>query len=90
MDTKKSLKGAFDLLFQFSKFAGLKPNLSKSKVILIEPRIYLNTICIDTGIQWTTDHFTFLGITYTANLKMEQLNSDNELKLIRKNKSLVE
>lgn len=84
MDTKKSLKGAFDLLFQFSKFAGLKPNLSKTKVILIEPQIYLNTICIDTGIQWTTDHFTFLGITYTANLKMEQLNSDNELKFNQK------
>lgn len=52
MDTKKSLKGAFDLLFQFSKFAGLKPNLSKTKVILIDSQIYLNTICIDTGILY--------------------------------------
>ena len=33
--TEKSLKSALDLLFQFSKFSGLKPNIGKTKAIWI-------------------------------------------------------
>lgn len=83
--SEKSLKSALDLLFQFSKFSGLKPNISKTKAIWIGSKINSNTICSDTGLQWTTEPFTILGVTYTANLKnMEQLNFDNKLKLVQK------
>jgi hypothetical protein len=33
--SEKSLKSALDLLFQFSKISGLKPNISKTKAIWI-------------------------------------------------------
>lgn len=83
--SEKSLKSALDLLFQFSKFSGLKPNISKTKAVWIGSKINSNTICSDTGLQWTTEPFTILGVTYTANLKnMEQLNFDNKLKLVQK------
>lgn len=67
--SEKSLKSALDLLFQFSKFSGLKPNISKTKAIWIGSKINSNTMCSDTGLQWTTEPFTILGVTYTANLK---------------------
>jgi hypothetical protein len=39
----------------------------------------------DTGLKWTTDPFTVLGITYTADLKdMEELNFDDKLTLNQK------
>lgn len=75
---EKSLKSALNSLEQFSKYSGPKPNISKTKAIWIVSKINSNTICSDTGLQWTTEPFTILGITYTANLKnMEQLNFDN-------------
>lgn len=49
--SEKSLKSALDLLFQFSKFSGLKPNISKTKAIWIGSKINSNTICSDTGLQ---------------------------------------
>lgn len=45
----------------------------------------MKTICSDAGQQWTTEPFTILGVTFTANLKnMEQLKFDNKLKLAQK------
>ena len=37
--TEKSLKSALDLLFQFSKYSGLKPNYDKTKAIWIGSKI---------------------------------------------------
>ena len=84
--SEKSLKSALDLLFQFSKFSGLKPNIYKTKAVWIGSKIgSKDIICRDTGLQWTTEPFTILGVTYTANLKnMEKLNFDNKLAIIQK------
>lgn len=45
---KKCPANAFDLLFQFSKFSGLKSNISRTKGILIGFKINSNTICSGT------------------------------------------
>jgi hypothetical protein len=42
--SEKSLKSALDLLFQFSKFSGLKPNISKTKAIWISSKTILDYI----------------------------------------------
>ena len=53
--TEKSLKRALDLLFQFSKYSGLKPNYDKTKAIWIGSKINSQEIlCNDKGIQWTS------------------------------------
>ena len=43
--TEKSLKSALDLLFQFSKYSGLKPNYDKTKAIWIGSKINSKDIC---------------------------------------------
>ena len=84
--TQKSLKSALDLLFQFSKFSGLKPNISKTKAVWIGAEVFSNKkICSDSGLQWTSEPFTVLGIQYTANLQdMEFLNFNKKLLDIEK------
>ena len=84
--SEKSLKSALDLLFQFSKFSGLKPNINKTKAIWIGSKCgSSDTLCDDTDLNWTTQPFTILGITYTANLQdMEQINFDKKLESIEK------
>lgn len=57
----------------------------QAKAIWICAKINCNTICSDTGLQWTTELFIILGVTYTANLKKntKQLNVDKKLKLVQ-------
>ena len=85
-DSEKSLKSALDLLFQFSKFSGLKPNINKTKAIWIGSKIGSSeSLCDSTDLNWTTQPFTILGITYTANLQdMEQINFDKRLEGIER------
>ena len=70
----------------FSKFSGLKPNINKTKAIWIgSKRGSSDTLCDDTDLNWTTQPFTILGITYTANLQdMEEINFDRKLENIEK------
>ena len=84
--SEKSLKSALDLLFQFSKFSGLKPNISKTKAIWIGSKAQSSdTLSNDSGILWTTEPFNILGIIYTANLcNIVQLNFDEKLAALQK------
>jgi hypothetical protein len=86
MAQKKSLKSALDLLFQFSKFSGLQPNITKTKAILIGSAANSRKkICSDLDIQWTVEPLTVHGITYTADLKdLGHLNFDRCLQKIQK------
>jgi hypothetical protein len=74
------------LLFQFSKFSGLKPNINKTKAIWIGSKIGSSeSLCDSTDLNWTIQPFTILGITYTANLQdMEQINFDKRLEGIER------
>ena len=85
MGRKKSLKSALDLLYQFSKFSGLKPNISKAKAIWIGSKAQsADTLRNDSGILWTTEPFNILGIIYTANLcNIVQLNFADILHLTK-------
>ena len=84
--TEKSLKSALDLLFQFSKYSGLKPNYDKTKVIWIGSKINSkDTMYNESGINWTNDPFNVLGIIYTSNLNnMEDLNYNDKILKIEK------
>ena len=75
---EKSLKTALDLLFQFSKYSGLKPNIHKTKAVLIGSESYsTDTLSDNADLNWTTEPFTILGITNTPNLKdIQQSNFD--------------
>ena len=54
--TEKSLKSALDLLFQFSKYSGLKPNYDKTRAIWIGSKINSkDTMYNESGINWTND-----------------------------------
>lgn len=84
--SEKSLKSSLDLLFQFSKFSGLKPNITKTKALWIGSKVNsTNTLCNETGLQWIEEPFTVLGITFTADLKnIIHLNFDKCLQCVRK------
>ena len=84
--SEKSLKSALDLLYQFSKFSGLNPDISKTKAILIRSKAQsADTLSNDSGILWTTEPFNILGIIYTANLcNIVQLNFDEKLATLQK------
>ena len=84
--SEKSLESALDLLFQFSKYSGLKPNINKNKAVWIGSKSYsTDTLCDNADLNWTTEPVTILGITYTANLKdVEQLNFDKKLEGIKR------
>lgn len=79
--TEKSLKSLMDLLFQFSKYSGLKPNIDKTKAVWIGANLFSNVIlCPDIKLEWTNSNFTVLGITYTPDLKnVTSLNYDSYL-----------
>ena len=93
--SERSLKSALDLLFQFSKYSGLKPNINKTKAVWIGSKSYsTDTLCDSADLNWSTEPFTILGITYTANLKdIEQLNFDKKTKNkkeLKENNTVVE
>ena len=84
--TEKSLKSALDLLFQFSKFSGLKPNIGKTKAIWIGSMAESeDTICNNYNLQWSNGEFTVLGIKFNSSLsQMTEANFDNKLSQIVK------
>ena len=84
--TEKSLKSALDLLFQFSKFSGLKPNIGKTIAIWIESMAESeDTICNNYNLQWSNGEFTVLGIKFNSSLsQMTEANFDNKLSQIVK------
>ena len=86
MVQKKSLKSALDLLFQFSKYSGLKPNYDKTKAIWIGSKINSQEIlCNDKAIQWTNDPFNILGIIFTSDLNnIEELNYNDKINQVEK------
>ena len=72
----KSLKSALDLLFQFSKYSGLKPNIEKTQAIWIGDRIgSRDVLCPQYNLNWSNSPFTTLGITFTPDLSnLDELN----------------
>ena len=84
--TKNSLKNTLSLIEQFSKFSGLKPNYTKTLCIKIGSLQNQNLNYENKyGLKWSQEPFTFLGITFTAELKnMLNLNYENKIKDIEK------
>lgn len=84
--SEKSLKSSLDLLFQFSKYSGLKPNIEKTKAIWIGSKINSkDMLCKDTGLEWTSEAFTVLGIKYTPDLEHISIsNYSNKLSEIQR------
>ena len=84
--TEQSLKSALDLLFQFAKYSGLKPNINKTCAIWIGSKINSETnLCKEYNIHWENGSFKVLGITFTADLKrIESDNYDVKLEQIQK------
>ena len=84
--SEKSLQSALNLLFQYSKYSGLKPNISKTKAVWIGSKINsADRLCKDSDLEWTSDAFTVLGITFTASLdNIETLNFEKRILDIEK------
>ena len=74
------------MIDQYSKFSGLKPNYDKTLCIKIGSIINSDiNFCLDYNLKWTSESFTFLGITFTPNLEnMLNLNFDKKLFEIKK------
>ena len=71
-----SLRAALNLLDQFAKFSGLKPNIEKTKCIWIGSMKNSNQrVHPEKSIEWTNGEFTLLGISYSTRLcDMIELN----------------
>ena len=84
--SEKSLKSALSLVDQFSKFSGLKPNYDKTSCIRIGSLKYDNVeFATSYNIQWSQEPFSFLGITFTADLRnIIELNYRDKINSIRK------
>lgn len=84
--TEKSLKAALDLLFQFSKYSGLKPNFGKTKAIWIGSKSGSSEIlCPNFKIQWTNEDFNVLGIKFNSSLtNITEINFEPKLTSIIK------
>lgn len=84
--SEKSLKSVLDLLYQFAKYSGLKPNIDKTRAIWIGTKINSNDIiCADMNLNWSKDPFDILGIKFTADLEgMEIMNYSAKLNKVRK------
>ena len=82
----KSLKCALDLLFQFSKFSGLKPNIDKTHAIWIGSKLQSQVkLCTEYDLNWSNGPFTVLGITFTADLQnLDDLNFQTKILAIEK------
>ena len=84
--SEKSLKSALDLLFQFAKYSGLKPNIDKTKAIWIGSKIDCDdTLCAEYDLCWSKGTFIILGIHFNCKLEnMEQLNYNDKILGIEK------
>ena len=74
--SEESLKNTLNILGQFFKYSGLKPNLEKTKAIWIGSMKGSNLrLCKEKKICWSQEPFTVLGITFSTNLiEMLDLN----------------
>lgn len=84
--TEKSLKAALGLLFQFSKYSGLKPNFGKTKAIWIGSKSGSSEfLCPNFKIQWTNEDFNVLGIKFNSSLtNITEINFEPKLASIIK------
>ena len=51
--SENSLRSALNLLGEFAKFSGLKPNISKTSAIWIGSKVDSESICKNIGLTWT-------------------------------------
>ena len=84
--SEKCLKSALDLLFQFSKYSGLKPNITKTKAVWIGSKAHSEEVlCKTYNLEWSDKPFTILGLTLTPDLQnIEDLNFGGKLVQIEK------
>ena len=80
--SEKSLKKTPDLLDQFAKYSGLKPNIDKTKAIWIgSKKNSTEKLCTDKNLDWTNEPIKFLGIIFCLELD-EMLNINYETKFL--------
>ena len=79
-------KKTLDLLDQFAKYSGLKPNIDKTCCIWIgSERNKTNILCQENNLNWTKDSFTFLGVIFSVNIEeIVHLNFVDKLNEVRK------
>ena len=79
--SENSLRNALNLIDQFSKFSGLKPNYDKTKCIWIGSKKGSTTrLCKNLNLEWTDESFPLLGIKFSTNLKdITELNFTDRL-----------
>ena len=80
-----SLRHSLNLLDQYAKFSGLKPNIEKTRCIWKGSKKDSNDrLCEEFPLVWSKDPFTLLGIIFSINLsEMEKLNFDKKLHEIK-------
>ena len=83
--SEKSLRITLNLLDQFAKFSGLKPNINKTKSVWIGSKINsIDILCSDRDLKWTNEPFTFLGVTFSTDLmSIPELNYTNKFEEIK-------
>lgn len=67
-ETQNNLKAAFDLVFHFSKYTGIRPNFGKTNAIWIGSKSWKSkSLCLYFKIQWirTNEDSKALGINLT-------------------------
>ena len=84
--TTKSLKKTLDLLDQFSKYSGLKPNISKTQCIWIGSKSgSKDQLCPEHNLIWNNETFDVLGIKFAINLEhMFELNFVDKFNAIKR------
>lgn len=64
--TETSLRNSLNLLDQYAKFSGLKPNIAKTRCIWIGSNIGQNVkLCNDFNLNWDQGPFNVLGIHFS-------------------------
>ena len=75
-----SLRTTLNLLDQFSKFSGLKPNIEKTKATWVGS---MNNspirLCQDVNLDWLTEKFSMLGIDFYTDLEKMVINYENKI-----------
>ena len=83
--SENSLKNTINLLDQYFKFSGLKPNLDKTKAIWIgSMKESALNLCQRKKIVWTQEPFTVLGVIFSTNIaEIPELNYVHKLATIK-------
>ena len=84
--TESSVRNTLSLIFQFSKFSGLRPNYDKTKCIWIgSKRFSTEKWCKEYNLSWTSEPFTVLGITFSLHLEeIIELNYRHKIEEMKK------